>query len=129
VKEWEVELETQEEAENERVVRLILTAMTEEDEEAAKQQWTELAKERAQLDSGCTEVEVEQEATWYQETLSKVLDAPAKIIRICLKSKRWWNRDIKARRNTLGQEKRRRERYWEGAARAKTELQKFYSEI
>jgi len=99
-------------------------AMTEEDEEAAKKLWMELPKERAHLDSACTEDEVEQEATWCQETLSKVLDITAKKIRICAKSKRWWNGDIKARRKALGQEKRRRGRHSEGAARAKAELQK-----
>jgi hypothetical protein len=83
----------------------------------------ELAKERAHLEAACTEDEVEQEATWSQDTLSKVRDVTAKNIRICAKWKRWWNGDIMARRKTLGQEKRRCGRHLEGAARAKVELQ------
>jgi hypothetical protein len=61
---------------------------------------------------------------WCHETLNKVLDVIAKKIRICTKSKRWWNEDIKARRKTLGQEKRRHGRHSEGLARTKAELQK-----
>jgi len=121
--EWEVDVDTQEEADHERVVGWNLAAMTEEDEEAAKKLWMELAKERAHLDAACTEDEVEQEATWCQETLSKVLDITAKKIRICAKSKRWWNGDIKPRKKALRQEKRRRGRHSEGAARANTDLQ------
>jgi len=66
---------------------------------------------------------VEQEAAWCQEAMSSVLDATANKIRICARSKRWWNADIKERRRTVGRERRRR-RHSEEAARAKAELQK-----
>jgi hypothetical protein len=42
--------------------------------------------------------EVEQEAVWCQETLSKDLDAEAKKIRLCARSKRWWDGEIEERR-------------------------------
>jgi len=93
--EWEVGVDRQEEADHERVVGWNLAAMMEEDGEAAEKLWMELAKERTQLDAECTEVEVEQEAAWCQETMSSVLDATAKKIRICARSKRWWDADIK----------------------------------
>jgi hypothetical protein len=84
----------------------------------------ELAKEQAHQDAACTQDEVEHEATLCQETLSKVLDIAAKKFRICAKSTRWWNGDVKARRKTLGQEKRRRGRHSEGATLAEAALQK-----
>jgi len=54
--------------------------------------------------------------------MGNVLDATAKKIRICAKSKRWWNADIRERRKAVGREKRRR-RNSEEAAKAKAELQ------
>jgi len=61
--EWEVDVDTQEEADHERVVGWNLAAMTEEDKEAAKKLWMASAKESAHLDAACTEDNVEQEAT------------------------------------------------------------------
>jgi len=55
--------------------------------------------------------------------MGSVLDTTAKKIRICARSKRWWNADIKKRRQRVGREKRRR-RNSEEAARAKFELKK-----
>jgi len=108
---------------HERVVGWNLAAMMDEDAEAAEKLWMELAKERTQQDAECTEVEVEQEAAWYQEAISSVLDTTGKIIRICARSKRWWNADIKERSRTIRGERRRRLHLAE-SARAKAELQK-----
>jgi len=83
----------------------------------------EWGKERAQLDALCKEDEVEQEAAWCQEAMSSVLDATAKKLSICARSKRWWNIDIKEGRRTVGRERRRR-RNSEEAAQANPELQK-----
>jgi hypothetical protein len=123
VKEWEVEADRQVEADHERVVGWNLAAMKEEDAEAAEKLWTELAQERAHLDAECTADEVEQEAAWCQEAMGSILDATAKKIRFCARSKRWWNADIKKRRQAVGRGKRRR-RNSEEAARVKPELQK-----
>jgi hypothetical protein len=120
--EWEVEADGQEEADHERVVGWNLAGMTEEDLEAAEELWRELAKERAHLGAECTADEVEHEAAWCQEAMSSVLNATAKKIRICARSKRWWNADIKERRKAVGREKRRRNSG--EAARAKAKLQK-----
>ena len=121
--EWDVEVERQEEAENDSVAGWNLAAMSEEDVEAAEKLWTELVKERAHLDADRSADEVEQEAAWCQEAMSKVLDATAKSIRICTQSKRWWNADIKERRRAVGRENRRRGNSDE-ATRANAELQK-----
>jgi hypothetical protein len=64
----------------------------------------ELPKERAQLDAECTEDEVEQEAAGFQEAIGSLLDTTAKKIRICGRSMRWWNADIKERRRSFGTE-------------------------
>jgi len=122
VVEWEVEADGQEEADHERVVGWNLAGMTEEDLEAAEELWRELAKERAHLGAECTADEVEHEAAWCEEAISRVLKATAKKIRICARSKRWWNADIKERRKVGGREKRRRNSG--EAARAKAKLQK-----
>jgi hypothetical protein len=49
--------------------------MMEEDSEPAEKLWMELAKERTQLHTECTEDEVEQEAAWCQEAMSSSRDA------------------------------------------------------
>ena len=67
--------------------------------------------------------EVESEAEWCKDTLSMVLDATANKIRICARSKRLWNGEIKEMRSQLGREKGRRHRS-AATAQAKAELQK-----
>jgi hypothetical protein len=52
-------------------------------------------KDRAHLGAECTEDEMQQEAAWYQEPISILLNAMAKQFRICLNSMRWWKADIK----------------------------------
>jgi hypothetical protein len=101
-----VGVDRQEEADHERVVRWNIVAMTEKNTEGAEKLRSELAKEWAELDAECTEDGVEQEATWCQEAMSSVLKAMAKKIRICARSKRWWNADIKEKRWTVGSERR-----------------------
>jgi len=85
--EWEVGVDRQEEANHERVVGWNFAAMTEKDMDAAGKLWVELAKERAELDAECTVDEVEQEVIWCQEAMRSVLDATAKKIRICTRSR------------------------------------------
>jgi hypothetical protein len=121
--EWEVGVDSQEEADHERLVGSNLRAMTEKNAEAAEKLLMELAKERTQFDSEYTEDEVEQEAAWCGEAISSIVDAAAKTIRICARSQRWWNTDIKDRRRTVRRERSRR-RHSEEAAQAKAEPQK-----
>jgi hypothetical protein len=54
--------------------------------------------------------------------MGSVLDTTAKTFRICARPKRWWNTDIKKRRQAVGSEERRR-RNLEVATRAKAVLQ------
>jgi hypothetical protein len=121
--EWEFSVHKQEEADHLQVIGWNLAAMSKEDEKATEKLWKELEGQSARLDEECTGDEVEREAEWCQETLSKVLDAKAKKIRICAWSKMWWNGEIKERRSALGREKRRGKRS-EAVAHAKVELQR-----
>jgi hypothetical protein len=107
---------------HERAAGWNLAAMTEEDAKAAEKLWMELAKDRADLNAQCTADEVEQEAAWCQEAIGNVLDATAKKISICAKSKTWWNADIRERRKADGREKRKRQTSQE-AAKAKADFQ------
>jgi hypothetical protein len=120
---WELEMETQEEAWGTQVVGWNLAAMSQEDVEAAKELWKERPKEMAHLGAEIMGDEVESEAEWCQEALSRVLDATAKKITICALLKRWWNGEIQEKRSQLGREKRRRRRS-AATAQAKAELQK-----
>jgi len=69
--------------------------MMEEEAKEVEKLWTELAKERAHVDSECTADEVEREAAWCQEAMVNVLDTMAKKIRIWTRSKRCWKANIK----------------------------------
>jgi len=120
--EWKVDMEKQVQAEGTQVVGWNLAAMSQEDEEQAEKCWKERARGRAYLGEKSTGDEVESKAEWCQEALSKVLDPTAKKIRICARSKRWWNGEITEKRSQLGREKRRRCRS-AATAQAKAELQ------
>jgi hypothetical protein len=119
---WEVEADMQEEADHERVVGWNIAAMKEEDPVAAEKLWAELVMERAHLDAEYTADEVEQEATCCQDAVSSPLNANANMIRICAKSKLWWNANIKSRRKGVRIETRRR-RHSEEDSWAQAELQ------
>jgi len=123
--EFEMGVDSREEANDERVVGWNLEAMTDKDADPAEQLLKKLAKKRAQLDAECTVDEVGQDVTWCQEAMSNVPDATATTIRVCARSKTWWNTDIKERQRTVGGE-RRRSRNLEEAAWAKPEHQNVF---
>ena len=121
--EWEVDMEEQEEAGGTQVIGWNLAAMSQEDKKPAEKLWRELARGRVYLEMESIGDDLESAAKWGQEVLGKVLDATAKKIRICTRSKRWWNGAIKERRRRLGSEKRKRCRS-AVTAQAKAKLQK-----
>jgi len=103
-------MEKQEEGGGTQVVGWNLVAMSLEDKEQAEKLWKERAKGRAYLGVRSIGDDVERNAKWCQEVLGKELDASAKKITICARSRSWWNGEIKKRRSQLGREKRRRRR-------------------
>jgi hypothetical protein len=90
-----------------KVIGWNLAVMSKAAEEAAEKLSSDRERERAHLDEECMGDNVEREAKWCQETINKVLDAKAKIIRIRARSRRSWNSEIKERGSTLGRQKRR----------------------
>lgn len=83
--------------------------------------WRERARGRAYLGVESTVEDVECEAECCQEALGKVFDATAKKIRICARSTRCWNGEIKERKSELGRGKRRKRRLT-ATAQPKAEL-------
>ena len=63
---------------------------------------------RAHLNDNSTAEDLEDEIEWIQATLVDILNENMKVITICARSKRWWNDDIKAKRQNLGRATRRR---------------------
>lgn len=92
--EWEVDIHKQE-ADHERLVWWNIAAMMEENMEKAEKLWMEVPKERAHLDAEYIAEKVEQDAAWYQEAISNVLDTTAMRIGLCTKSTRRWNATIR----------------------------------
>jgi len=92
-------MEKQEEAMGTQVVGWNLAPKSQVDVEVAEKLWGERAKEWAHLEAVSTGDEVQSEAEWFQDALSKVLDAIAKKITICVHSKRRWNGEIKEKRS------------------------------
>ncbi|EED14170.1 reverse transcriptase, putative [Talaromyces stipitatus ATCC 10500] len=67
--------------------------------QAAKDTWNELAKTQPRLTDSTSTEEVEREAEWIERTLTEVLNKYCKLIRVCARSKRWWNSEIEAERS------------------------------
>jgi hypothetical protein len=65
-------------------------AMDEEALKAASDTWNELASSQPRLIDSCSLEDVEKEAEWVEESLTKVLNLHTKPIKLCARSKRWW---------------------------------------
>ncbi|EED23618.1 reverse transcriptase, putative [Talaromyces stipitatus ATCC 10500] len=65
----------------------------------AKDTWNELAKTQPILTDTTSTEEVEREAEWIERTLTEVLNKHCKQIKLCARSKRWWNSEIEAERS------------------------------
>ena len=58
------------------------------------------------LDDNSTPEETEREAQWIGEEVTNILNHHAKRLRVCSRSKRWWNDEISQLRTDLGRTKR-----------------------
>jgi endonuclease/exonuclease/phosphatase family metal-dependent hydrolase len=119
---WEVQMYMQEEGGGTQVIGWNLAAMSQDDKEHAEKLGRKRARGRAYQGMESTGVDDGNDTEWCQEALGKVLDASAKKIRICARSKSWWNGEIRERRSQLRRDKWRRRRS-EATAQAKAELQ------
>jgi hypothetical protein len=102
--EWGIIVDKQEEEDHVQLIGWNLAAMSKEDDKPADKLWKEREGQRARIDEECTGDEVEREVECWQEMLNTVLDAKAKKMGICPRSKRWWNGEIQAKRSALGRE-------------------------
>ena len=66
--------------------------------EKAKEEYLSRAIYRPLIDYNSQKEDLEYEAAWLEETLTKTLDKHAKPIRITAYSKRWWNSEVKEAR-------------------------------
>jgi hypothetical protein len=58
--------------------------------------------------------DIESETLWIEVALTYILIQKARLIRLCARSKPWWNDTIDAKRNAVSQAKRRQ--YESGSA-------------
>jgi predicted RNase H-like nuclease (RuvC/YqgF family) len=85
--------------------------MEEEERKGAEKYYKELEKERRNLDEEeCTMEDIEDEAKWLEETLTKVLDKFMPVSRVCSQSKPWWNEHIREARKVAGRVRRQQGR-------------------
>jgi hypothetical protein len=80
----------------------------EEKKKEAHQEWLSYTNNRPILNDSSEVQQLEDEADWIQQAIIQILDKHARTIRICARSKRWWNEKIEERMRELGIAKRRR---------------------
>jgi hypothetical protein len=81
--------------------------MDEEKREEAKKYYIERSEDRRYLDNTCTKEDIEAEAKWLEDVITDVLDRNAPRMRVCRRSKPWWNMEIKETRKKAGKTKRK----------------------
>ena len=74
--------------------------------ELAHSYWKENSENRSLIDNLFNNDDLENEAIWLQEMLTKTLDLYAKPLRITAYSKRWWNSTVKEARFKYSQARR-----------------------
>ena len=74
--------------------------------EKAKEKWRYLALYRPIIDYNSQKEDLESEAIWIEESLTKILNQFAKPLRITAFSKRWWNSEIQEARSHYAKARR-----------------------
>jgi len=78
--------------------------------EKAQKQWEEKSLLRPVLDENSSGDELQKEAEWIQEIFVNHLNRCCEKIKVCMRSKRWWNQEIAENGKILGSVKRARTR-------------------
>jgi hypothetical protein len=81
--------------------------MSEDDKDEAELLWLIASETRPTLDDFNFCEDIESETLWIEETLTNILNQKARWIRLCARSKCWWNDTIDAKRKAVSQAKRR----------------------
>jgi len=76
--------------------------------EKAQIQWRDKSSKRPVLDENSSGEELQKEAEWIQRNFVNHLNRCCKKVRVCARSKRWWNEEIAENRRILGLLKRAR---------------------
>src|SRR5271156_5828740 len=72
----------------------------------AKEEWQYLALNRPIIGCNSREEDLENEATWIEESLTRVLNQHAKALRVTAYSKRWWNSEVQEARSRYAKARR-----------------------
>jgi len=81
-----------------------------ENYEKAKKYWKDKSSERPILTEESSGEELQKEAEWIQWSFVNHLNRCCKKVKVCARSKRWWNDEIAENRRILGSLKRARRR-------------------
>ncbi|KAI0996243.1 hypothetical protein K3495_g11936 [Podosphaera aphanis] len=76
-----------------------LKDLTTEQEKNMENQWKAIAEEHPAILTTCRREELDLEAQWISDILAQMFDHNCKTLRICARSKRWWNDDVSQARS------------------------------
>jgi hypothetical protein len=82
-------------------IRWDITRMSEDDEDDAELVWLDASETQQILDDFSFCEDIESETLWTEENFTKILNQKARRIRLCARSKRWWNDTINAKRKAV----------------------------
>jgi hypothetical protein len=88
-------------------IRWDINGMSEDDKDEAELLRLEASETRPILDDFSFCEDIESETLWIEENFQKILNQKARRIRLCARSKRWWNDTIDANHKAVSQAKRR----------------------
>lgn len=71
-----------------------LKNLTEEQVRAMEKYWMELSTESSSVSERSSREELDLEAVWITDALVKTFDRYCKPLRVCARSKRWWNENL-----------------------------------
>ncbi len=72
----------------------------------AQKEWVSQSQERPILKNSCNCFALDQEVKWIEDTLTNILNAYSKIMRVTCYSKRWWNEEVAKARKIWAKEKK-----------------------
>jgi uncharacterized protein involved in tolerance to divalent cations len=82
----------------------------EENYKKVQQYWGEKSRSRSILNEKSSGEDVQEEAEWIQQNFVNYLNRYCKKIKVCARSKRWWNKEIAENRKILRSIKTARKR-------------------
>jgi len=82
----------------------------EENYKKAQKEWKDKSLKRPVLDEKSSGDELQREAEWIQRNFVNHLNMCCKKVKVCARSKRWWNAEIAENRKILGSIKRARKK-------------------